>query len=161
MTSLQKSERPILIGGHGVWWSRAEAKLEEVGLKLGIPIFNIPYHQKLLPETSEAYMGLADIHQYRPSAEALQEADLAIMVGGRLDNQMNFGNPPLFPASCELICVNGSAEETELNRAADKVLLSDPGAFFDALLALPATGNWHERADWKVQQRLFSLSILV
>ena len=154
IASLQKSERPILIGGHGVWWSRAEEKLEEVGLKLGIPVFNIPYHQKLLPETSEAYMGLADIHQYRPSAEALKEADLAIMVGGRLDNQMNFGNPPLFPASCELICVNGSAEETELNRAADKVLLSDPGAFFGALLALPETGNWHERADWKAQQRL-------
>ena len=28
ITSLQKSERPILIGGHGVWWSRAEEKLE-------------------------------------------------------------------------------------------------------------------------------------
>ena len=54
IASLQKSERPILIGGHGVWWSRAEERLEEVGLKLGVPVFNIPYHQKLLPETREA-----------------------------------------------------------------------------------------------------------
>ena len=153
ISTLQKSERPILIGGHGVWWSGAEAKLEEAGKTLGIPIFNIPYHQKLLPETSEAYMGLADIHQYGPSAKALQEADVVVMVGGRLDNQMNFGNPPLFPASCELICVNGSAEETELNRAADQILLSDPSAFFDALLDLSASGVWQEKGDWMERQR--------
>ena len=151
--ALQKSERPILIGGHGVWWSGAEAKLEEAGKTLGIPIFNIPYHQKLLPETSKAYMGLADIHQYGPSAKALQEADVVVMVGGRLDNQMNFGNPPLFPASCELICVNGSAEEAELNRAADQILLSDPSAFFDALLDLSASGVWQEKGDWMERQR--------
>ena len=153
ISTLQKSERPILIGGHGVWWSGAEVKLEEAGKTLGIPIFNIPYHQKLLPETSEAYMGLADIHQYGPSAKALQEADVVVMVGGRLDNQMNFGNPPLFPASCELICVNGSAEETELNRAADQILLSDPSAFFDALLDLSAGGVWQEKGDWMERQR--------
>jgi len=153
LTALQKSERPILIGGHGVWWSGAETKLEETGTALGIPVFNIPYHQKLLPETSEAYMGLADIHQYGPSAKALRQADVVIMVGGRLDNQMNFGNPPLFPASCQLICVNGSAEETELNRAADRVLLSDPGAFFDALLDLPGSGAWQKRGDWMERQR--------
>ena len=153
ISTLQKSERPILIGGHGVWWSGAEVKLEEAGKSLGIPIFNIPYHQKLLPETSEAYMGLADIHQYGPSAKALQEADVVVMVGGRLDNQMNFGNPPLFPASCELICVNGSAEETELNRAADQILLSDPSAFFDALLDLSASGVWQEKGDWMERQR--------
>ena len=153
ISTLQKSERPILIGGHGVWWSGAEVKLEEAGKTLGIPIFNIPYHQKLLPETSAAYMGLADIHQYGPSANALQEADVVVMVGGRLDNQMNFGNPPLFPASCELICVNGSAEETELNRAADQILLSDPSAFFDALLDLSASGVWQEKGDWMERQR--------
>ena len=153
ISTLQKSERPILIGGHGVWWSGAEVKLEEAGKTLGIPIFNIPYHQQLLPETSEAYMGLADIHQYGPSAKALQEADVVVMVGGRLDNQMNFGNPPLFPAACELICVNGSAEEAELNRAADQILLSDPSAFFDALLDLSASGVWQEKGDWMERQR--------
>ena len=67
----------------------------------------MPYHQKLLGEQSEAYMGLADIHQYRPSKDAFGEADLVLMVGGRLDNQMNFGNPPLFPRGAELVCVNG------------------------------------------------------
>ena len=75
-------------------------------------------------------MGLADIHQYPPSKFALHESDLVLMVGGRLDNQMNFGNPPLFPESTKLVCVNGSHEEIEFNRAADYNLLSDPEPFF-------------------------------
>lgn len=151
---LLKSEKPMLIGGHGVWWSGAERKLEEVGLALGIPVYNIPYHQKLLSETSEAYMGLADVHQYPPSQMALAESDVVIMMGGRLDNQMNFGNPPLFPTTTQLICVNGSAEELDLNRAADKTLLSDPGAFLDALAQLKAEKRWNLGSDWFNAQRV-------
>ena len=109
------AKRPVLIGGHGVWWASSEHRLEAVGRELGIPVFNVPYHQKLLGEDSEAYMGLADIHQYQPSKQALEAADVVVMVGGRLDNQMNFGNPPFFPDTCQLVCVNGSHEELELN----------------------------------------------
>ncbi len=150
---LCSSQKPALIGGHGVWWSSAERKLEAAGRLLKIPVYNIPYHQKLLPETSEAYMGLADVHQYPPSKAALVEADVVIMLGGRLDNQMNFGNPPLFPAATRLICVNGSAEEIELNRAADKVLLSDPGAFLDALVQLKYDQRWQLDHNWFDEQR--------
>ncbi len=145
---INRSEKPILIGGHGVWWSGAEKKLEAVGLTLGIPVFNVPYHQKLLSEHSDAYMGLADIHQYHPSEYALQNCDAAILVGVRLDNQMNFGNPPLFPATTKLICINGSHEELEFNRAADEVLLSDPNAFFEAMLNLHEKDSWSENRHW-------------
>ncbi len=131
---LIQAEKPIVIAGHGVWWSGTEKKLEAACRSLKIPIFNIPYHQKLLGEESEVYMGLADIHQYSPSKYALQQADLALIVGGRLDNQMNFGNPPFFPESLKLVCINGSPEELEYNRVADHTLLSDPGAFFQALI---------------------------
>jgi len=153
LETIAKAKRPILIGGHGVWWSGAEGVLREVGESLAIPIFNVPYHQKLLPETSSAYMGLADVYQYGPSRYALEHADVAVLVGGRLDNQMNFGNPPLFPASCELICVNGSPEELEQNRAADRVLLSDPGAFLENLLGLKASARDSQASDWMTLQR--------
>ena len=162
MKRLAGARRPILIGGHGVWWSGNEEKLEEAGRALNIPVFNVPYHQKLLGEESEAYMGLADRHQYPPYCFAAENCDVAVMVGGRLDNQMNFGNPPMFPESCELVCVNGSHEELELNRAADRVLLSDPGAFFDSLMTLaPFDEAWFalnrvKRGEW-VEETLADL----
>lgn len=145
---LCNAERPILIGGHGVWWAKQEQLLEAVGQKLGIPIFNIPYHQKLLGEECEAYMGLADVHQYPPSKFALQNSDLVLMVGARLDNQMNFGNAPLFPRDTWLACINGSHEEIEFNQAADQLLLSDPGAFLAALLPLADTPRWQNDRSW-------------
>lgn len=146
-----KSERPIVIGGHGIWWSGAENKLEAMGLTTRIPIFNVPYHTKLLSEECEAYMGLADFHQYHPSRPAIHEADVVVMVGGRLDNQMNFGNPPFFQKETTLICVNGSSEELGNNYAADEVLLSDPGAFLDALAGIDRT--WEPWFDLQRERR--------
>ena len=142
------AKKPIFIGGHGVWWSSAEKKLEQAGFELNIPIFNIPYHQKLLGEEADTYMGLADIHQYPPSKMALHESDLVLMIGARLDNQMNFGNPPLFPKSTKLVCINGSHEEIELNRAADINLLCDPGVFLDKLLELKKNSKWKLNNEW-------------
>ena len=100
----------MIIGGHGIWWSHSEKSLAEVGEKLKIPIFNVPYHTKLLGEDCSANMGLADFHQYHPSKAAIHEADTIIMIGGRLDNQMNFGNPPFIPKNTKLICINGSSD---------------------------------------------------
>ena len=151
---VQKAERPLIIGGHGIWWSGAEKLLETAGKTLQIPIFNVPYHQKLLGEENEAYMGLADFHQYHPSKPAIHESDLILMLGGRLDNQMNFGNAPFFPETTTLVCINGSPEELDYNRAADDVLLSDPGAFLQELTRINRTWRgWFEqqktrRADW-------------
>ena len=145
---LNNSKSPIIVAGHGVWWSKSELILEKVGNKLSIPIFNVPYHQKLLGEESNSYMGLADFHQYHPSKDAIHNSDLILMIGGRLDNQMNFGNPPFFLESSKLVCINGSHEELEYNRAADEIILSDPGAFLNELLKLDR--NWH---SWFEKQK--------
>ena len=148
LSIISEAKRPVLIGGHGVWWSKQEDKLEQAGVELNIPVFNVPYHQKLLGEECSAYMGLADYHQYQPSKYAFQNSDCIIMVGARLDNQMNFGNPPFIPETAHLICVNGSHEEIEFNRSADSVLLSDAGAFFEALLNEKTKGNWALGPQW-------------
>ena len=153
---VRSAKKPVIIGGHGVWWSGAEIKLENTARALRIPVFNVPYHQKLLGEECDVYMGLADVHQYPPSKYAIQESDIVLMIGARLDNQMNFGNPPFFPESTHLICINGSHEELELNRAADTQLLSDPSAFLDSLLSLKAddaTINYKAWFDQNRQQR--------
>lgn len=154
LDKVRAARRPILIGGHGVWWSGAADKLEQAGLALAMPVFNIPYHQKLLGEQSEVYMGLADVHQYAPSKNALADSDLTLVIGGRLDNQMNFGNPPFFPETTELVCINGSPEELELNRAADYTLLCDPGAFLDALCVLAEESTWSSSDSWLNKNRM-------
>ncbi len=142
------AKKPVIIGGHGVWWSNSEKNLETAGESLNIPVFNVPYHQKLLGEEANAYMGLADIHQYPPSEFALHNSDLVLMIGARLDNQMNFGNPPFIPKTTTLVCINGSHEEIEFNRAADHNLLCDPGIFLDTLCNLKKNNKWNLGNSW-------------
>ena len=154
LSLVKESKRPVIIGGHGVWWSQTEQALASAATKLKIPIFNVPYHTKLLGEDCSAMMGLADFHQYHPSKAAIQEADVILMVGCKLDNQMNFGNPPFISKDTKLVCVNGSHEELEYNIGADIQLLSDPGAFFNELIKIERTwDDWfvlqkQRRADW-------------
>ena len=145
---ISKSKRPIIIAGHGIWWSKSETELAKFAKELKIPIFNVPYHQKVLGEETKEMMGLADIHQYQPSKWAFNNCDCVIMIGARLDNQMNFGNPPLFPQSLTLICINGSDEEIQLNRSADFLLLSDPAAFFRETLANNKIYQNNFESDW-------------
>ena len=142
------AKKPVIIGGHGVWWSNSEKNLEAAGESLNIPVFNVPYHQKLLGEEANAYMGLADIHQSPPSEFALHNSDLVLMIGARLDNQMNFGNPPFIPKTTTLVCINGSHEEIEFNRAADHNLLCDPGVFLDTLCNLKKNNKWNLGNSW-------------
>ena len=148
---IKGAKRPVLIGGHGVWWARGEADLGRAGETLRLPIFNVPYHTKMLGEECDAYMGLADFHQYHPSKPAINEADVVIMVGCRLDNQMNFGNPPFIQPGTKLICVNGSHEELDYNFGADLQLLSDPTAFLEALCRLD--NRWDEWLDLQKSRR--------
>ncbi len=97
------AKKPVIIGGHGVWWSNSEKNLETAGESLNIPVFNVPYHQKLLG---------------------------------------------FIPKTTTLVCINGSHEEIEFNRAADHNLLCDPGVFLDTLCNLKKNNKWNLGNSW-------------
>ncbi|TDK45601.1 thiamine pyrophosphate-binding protein [Antarcticimicrobium luteum] len=148
LAQVRAAERPVIIAGHSVWWSGGEKALEAAARALRLPVYGQPGHRKLMGEDAEPWMGLADFHQYPPSKPAITESDLVLVIGGKLDNTLNFGNAPFFPASTRVICINGSNEELEFNRPADELLLSDPGAFCEALAGIGRA--WPQ---WFDQQR--------
>jgi acetolactate synthase-1/2/3 large subunit len=148
LDNVANAKKPVFVVGHGVWWSEAEKKLEQVASELGIPVFNMSENRKMISQSSPAYMGLAESHEFPPSGDALSESDVILAVGTVLDNTLEFGNAPLFPKSAKLIAVNGSDEEILFNHAADQVLLCDPGAFFDALLNLKSQDRWNLDPQW-------------
>lgn len=148
LDQITAARKPIMLVGHGVWWSHGEEALGRTARELGIPVFNMSEHHKMLSISDPAYLGLTDPHQNPPAADAIAESDMIIAVGCVLDNTLEFGNPPTFPRATPLLCINGSDEELVLNHAADGVLLCDPTAFFDALLACKADGRWTLDSGW-------------
>jgi acetolactate synthase-1/2/3 large subunit len=83
---MRNAKKPVIVAGNGVWWSGAESHLETTAAQLGIPVYNAPYHYKMLDIGSEVSLGIVDIHLNPPSETALAEADVILVIGCPLDN---------------------------------------------------------------------------
>jgi acetolactate synthase-1/2/3 large subunit len=154
---LNSAERPILIVGNGVWLNRAEQELIKFSESFHIPALLVPYHQSPFAAAGKTYLGLADIHQYPPAAYAFENADLMLAVGCRLDNTLNFGNPPLIPATAKLVCINGSETELADNNAADFSILGSPKAVLSKLFDMINDRGFSRKTEWfgdNTRQRL-------
>lgn len=142
------AQRPVFIAGSGVWWGRAEHELASFASARGIPILVVPYHQHLFATQCKAYCGLADVHQYPPAEFALQNADLIVTLGCRLDNMLNFGSPPLLPAEATLVCIDSSSDDAGANHAADWRLLGHPRAVLTQLAESADARPWASPEAW-------------
>jgi acetolactate synthase-1/2/3 large subunit len=149
----RRARHPVIVAGSGVWWGRAERELADFASRQGIPILVVPYHQHLFAEECSAYCGLADVHQYPPAEYALQNADLVVTLGCRLDNMLNFGSPPLLPARALLACVDSSADDAGANHAADWRLLGHPRQVLAQLTASANTNPWAVPKAWMEENR--------
>jgi len=153
---LNSAERPVFIAGSGVWYNQADQELVQLTEAYQIPTFLVPYHQTSFAGGCETYLGLADVHQYPPSKHALENSDLILAIGCRLDNALNFGNPPLIPSDAKLVCINGSIEELAENHAAELSILGSPKLVLSRLLKLIDGRNDIQKSEWfgrNVEQR--------
>ena len=146
--AMRESKRPVIVAGSGVWWGQAERELASFATRCEIPVLVVPYHQPLFGGNCRVYCGLADVHQYPPAEYALQNADLVLTVGCRLDNMLNFGNPPLIPAHASLVCVNGSPDDLADNHAADINILGHAKVVVSQLLAAAEGDHSRVSRDW-------------
>ena len=127
---LNQAKAPVIIaGGAAIWWEGAEAEIESFSAETGLPVFNPPWHIKMHNLSHPFNMGLADIHQNPASRLIYKESDLVLLLGCPLDFTLDFGEPPLFNKSTQLIAVNSSRRELADNHFADITVLSDIKTF--------------------------------
>ena len=86
------AERPVLILGAGIRLAKAEIELFKLIDKLGIPFVPTWAVADILPSTHPLYIGTFGTHGTRHANFAVQNADLIISVGSRLDTKAT-GSP--------------------------------------------------------------------
>jgi acetolactate synthase-1/2/3 large subunit len=143
---LRQARRPVIIAGPGTWFSHAEQELQALSARYGIPVFVPVTHLKLYDMSHEANMGIVDYHQNPCSRMIGAEADLVLLLGGRLDFPLNFGEAPLFNTDLKMIAVNPTARELSNNMLVDMRVCSDVQMFLKALLAESAAFDVED--DW-------------
>lgn len=82
---IKKSNRPVLYAGNGVRISGAKEVLEKVSERLSIPIVTCWDSIDLVASNNELYAGRAGIMGDRAGNFAVQNSDLVIAVGNRLN----------------------------------------------------------------------------
>lgn len=125
---LQKAERPIIITGSGILWSDASEKLRQWVELSGIPFYTTPQGRGVVPDDHELSFLTA-------RSTAFREADLAIVIGTRINYVIGFLSPPRFNANAKLIQVDINPGEIGHNHPADVGIVGDAGRVLDQLLA--------------------------
>lgn len=85
---IERSERPLIISGHGVIISRAFAEIRELAEKTQIPVITTLLGISGFPGTHPLYLGMPGMHGMYWNNIAISEADLIIGVGMRFDDRV-------------------------------------------------------------------------
>ena len=141
---LRKAKRPLVIIGKGAAYSRAEQEIRTFIEATRIPFLSSPMGKGVVDD--EHVLSVAPARGL-----ALQEADVVVLLGARLNWIMHFGLPPRFDAKVKTIQVDIHAEEIGRNVPAEVGLVGDikaiVGQLNDALAADPYT--FGPKAAWR------------
>lgn len=154
---LKKAEKPVIIAGAGIHQSQAESALESFCQTYQVPYFHSNHLEiRRVDFTLPTYMGLADIHQNPASRMIMEEADLILCIGTKMDYCLDFGQPPLFHAGSTLVCVNPTARELSDNHIADHGVLADSRLFLEALAGRVTLGRLDDTWCRRIRERRVS-----
>ncbi len=156
---LAAAERPILLAGNGVRLARAVSELHELVQTLGIPTMATWLSCDLFDYDHEYYIGKPGTVAPRGANFALQNADLLLIVGSRLDFTITGYAPERLARGARKVMVD--IDESEIAKLApyiDVPIEADAGEFLRALLArarsstTPDWSTWLARCrDWKAR----------
>ncbi len=139
---LAAAERPVVMAGTGLYWGRGERELQALAEALGIPVFLNGLGRGCIPADHELAFS-------RARGAALQDSDVALVVGVPMDFRLGFGGS--FGGETKIIRVDVAENELTANRAPAVDLVADVRATLAALRA--AAGEGERTRPWLEQLR--------
>ena len=135
LSALESAERPLVIVGKGMAWSRAEDEVRAFIERTQLPFLASPLGKGVLADDNPLSVGAA-------RSTALREADLVLLMGARLNWIMHFGLPPRFKPDVRLVQLDIAAEEIGANVPAEVALLGDGKAVVGQLNGALEQRQW-------------------
>lgn len=127
---LYKSKRPVVVFGHGVKLAGAEKDAMKFIEKTGIPFLVSWGAFDICASDHPLRVGSPGVYGDRVSNYVIQNADLIISVGSRLDSRQIGGSGPMFSPYSKKIMVDVDIEE--INKMPEKGVEIDLGIVSDA-----------------------------
>ena len=119
VAALGKAERPVLLTGSGIIWSRAWEEMQAFVDATGIPFYTTPQGRGVVPEDHPCCFPAA-------RSTAFRDADLIAVVGTRLNYIVGHLAPPRFSGDATIARIDIDVEEiAESARAVDIGIVAD------------------------------------
>src|SRR5207248_5196166 len=83
LKALTAAERPVIVAGGGVMWSRAEAELVELAEKLSIPVATSLHAKAAIAESNPLNVGVCGTYSRACANRVVAEADLVFFIGSQ------------------------------------------------------------------------------
>jgi acetolactate synthase-1/2/3 large subunit len=153
---LTNSKRPLVLAGHGVRIAGAAKQFQELVEQLGVPCVFTWNASDLLAWENPLYIGRPGVVAARAPNFAVQNCDLLISIGCRLDNVVTAYNPKGFARNAKKIVID--VDQNELDRHELDIVLSicsDAKHFISFWLdnaeqSLPNWNDWRQNCiSWK------------
>ena len=126
LNTLESAEKPLVIVGKGMGWSRAEDEVRKFIDRTRLPFLASPMGKGVMDDSHPLSVGAARSH-------ALAEADVIFLMGARLNWIMHFGLPPRFNKKVRIIQLDISPEAISQNVPAEVALVGDGRAIVGQL----------------------------
>ena len=140
LDALESAERPLVIVGKGMAWSRAEDEVRAFIERTQVPFLASPLGKGVIDDSHPLSVGAARSH-------ALREADVIFLMGARLNWIMHFGQPPRFNKKVRVVQLDISPEAIGNNVPTEVALVGDGKAVVGQLNAALGGRQWFYPAD--------------
>jgi acetolactate synthase-1/2/3 large subunit len=146
------AKRPLILAGHGVRVAGAAAALRAMAEGAQVPVVTTWNALDLLPWEHPLLVGRPGVVALRAPNFAVQNCDLLIAIGCRLDHVVTAFDPKAFAARATKIVIDVDAHE--LARHADtgaRTVIADAKAFLEAWNAAGPVADTADRAEWRTR----------
>ena len=154
---INRSERPIILCGHGVISSNAGPKLQAFAERANIPVAFTLHGLSALPVDHRVSLGMVGMHGTVEANRALMNADLIISFGMRFDDRVT-GNLKDFAINAQVIHVEIDPSEIDKNVKTTVSLNADVSQVLTLLERDPTLVS-KPRSRWFAQIDAFRLEI--
>lgn len=111
---INKSTRPVILAGFGNHLANNEKELQKLVGKLNFPVVTTWSATDLFPKDFKLLIGQSGVYGSRAANFTIQNCDLLISIGARLDTRQTGGNPKTYARNAKKIVVDiDSAELTK------------------------------------------------
>jgi acetolactate synthase I/II/III large subunit len=151
IAQLKLAKRPVALVGGGVKLAGATERLRELLERLEIPTAATLHGLGAVPAEAPYYLGMVGMHGTRASNLALDESDLLLVFGARLDDRVT-GDPARFAPRARIVHFEIDPAQLDRARPCDLAVIGDLAdtlpAFCQAVrrTSLPDWSQWNRTA---------------